>query len=40
MHIRSELKKNENGHWIYKHFEYKDVLLCIYSNYCVLILHT
>ena len=34
----TELRKNENGHWICKHLIYKDVVLCIYLNYRIFTL--
>ena len=34
----TELKKNEEGHWICKHLIYKDVVLCIYLNYRIFTL--
>ena len=34
----TELKKNEDGHWICKHLIYKDVVLCIYLNYRIFTL--
>jgi len=34
----TELKKNEDGHWICKHLIYKDVVMCIYFNYRIFTL--
>ena len=31
--------KNEDGHWICKHLVYKNIVLCICLNYCVLVFH-